>query len=225
MTGLESLTWRKGGGRLVLIGGASGHWATTEGIDRATIAALRRDGPIAFLPTAECENPGYGASFLDRYAALGAPRGCVIPICDAASARDPKNVRALAQASLIYMGGGDTRLLLSTLAGSPALDGLAEAYDAGAVIVGVSAGAIALCAHGVALDPSVGVLEGWSWLPGVIVAPHFTPQRDALLRHALDAHGSSIGLGLPDDLAIAFGPDSEVETWGDGQVAVIGTDR
>ena len=43
-------TWRPGEGWLVLLGGSSGLWSTTEAVDRAAIAAMRRDGPIAFLP-------------------------------------------------------------------------------------------------------------------------------------------------------------------------------
>lgn len=220
MTSLPPLTRRPGLGWLVLIGGASGHWATTEAIDRAAIASMRLDAPIAFLPAAGCE-PEYGTSFLAHYGRLGAPDGYVVPIDDGVSARDPSNVRLLAEAGLVYIGGGDTTRLLATITGSPALDVLAQAYDRGAVIAGASAGAIALAAWGVTLDPSVGVLQGWDWLPEAIVSPHHTPARAELLRAALDEHPQFLGIGVPEDVAFALGPEGEALTWGEGRVDVL----
>lgn len=220
MTSLPRFARRPGLGWLVLIGGASGHWTTTEAIDRAAIASMRLDAPIAFLPAAGCE-PEYGTSFLAHYARLGAPRGYVVPIDDAATARDPGNARLLSEAGLIYIGGGDTTRLLATITGSPALDALAQAYERGAVIAGASAGAIALAAWGVALDPSVGVLRGWDWLPDTIVSPHHTPARSALLRAALDERPQFAGLGIPDDTAVALGPEDEAQTWGEGRIDVL----
>lgn len=217
---IPNLTRRHGAGWLVLIGGASGHWATTEPVDRAAVTSMRRDGPIAFLPAAGCE-PAYGLSFLAHYKRLGAPDGNVVPIEDAAAARDPANARLLADASLIYIGGGDTRQLLDIMTGSLALDALAQAYEAGAVIAGASAGAIALAAWGVPLDPSVLVLEGWDWIPDTIVSPHHSPERSQRLVDATAAHPRHTGLGLPDDVALAFGPSGEAERWGSGEIEIV----
>ncbi len=218
MTQAGPLRWRTGQGWLVLIGGASERWQTTGPIDRAAIAAMSDDSPIAFLPAAGCP-PDYGESFLAHYTRLGAPPGYVVPIHDAASANDPVNARRLAQAGLIYIGGGDTRMLLDTIAGA-ALDALAAAFASGAVIVGMSAGAIALAAWGVSADPGVGVLRGWGWLPNAIVAPHYTPERSPALRAALIDHPQLLGLGIPEDAALALGPRGEVQTWGRAQITV-----
>lgn len=215
-----NLSRRSGLGWLVLIGGASGHWATTQPIDRAAVESIRHDGPIAFLPAAGCE-PEYGPSFLAHYKRLGAPDGYVIPIEDAAAARDPANARLLADASLIYIGGGDTRQLLSIMTGSPALEAMTQAYEAGAVIAGASAGAIALAAWGVPIDPNVIALEGWGWIPDVIVSPHHSPERSARLRGAIAAHPQHTGLGLPEDFALALGPNGETERWGSGEIEVV----
>jgi len=219
-TPLPPLARRPGRGWLVLVGGASGHWTTTEAIDRAAIAAMRRDGPITFLPAAGCE-PEYGTSFLAHYRRLGAPEGDVVEVRDAASARDPTHARRLAEASLVYIGGGDTRELLTIMAGSPALEALAQAHDAGAVIVGASAGAIALSAWGVPLDATVSALEGWRWLPDTIVSPHHEGERADRLRAAIDERPEHAGVGLPDDTALALGPEGEIETWGVARIEVV----
>ena len=212
------LSWRAGSGWLVLLGGSSGLWRATEAIDRAAIDALGRDGPIAFVPAAQCP-PDYGETFLAHYAELGAPPGYVVPVHDQASARDPENVRLLAQAGLIYIGGGETPALLEAMTGSPALDAIALAHAEGAVVVGMSAGAIALAAWGVSIDPDVGLLQGWSWLVNAVVAPHYTPERAAALDGALAQQPHALGIGIPEHTALALGPDGLMRAWGDGDIA------
>jgi len=217
MTQAGPLRWRTGNGWLVLVGG--GRWNTTDAIDRRAIEAMTDEAPIAFVPAAGCP-PDYGESFLAHYARLGAPAGYVVPIHDQASANDPANVRRLTHAGLVYFGGGDTRQLLDAMAGTQALDAVAAAYAAGAVIVGMSAGAAALAAWGVSSDPGVGLLRGWGWLPNAIVAPHYAPARADALHAALREHPQLLGLGIPEDVALALGPNAEVFTWGHGQITV-----
>jgi cyanophycinase len=205
--------WKAGAGWLVLIGGTSDRWRTTEAIDRAAIALTRERGPVAFVPAAGCP-PDYGETFLETYARLGVSDGYVVPVHDATSARDPRNTRLLAGAGLIYFGGGETTQLLETMTATPALEAVAAAYAAGAVVVGMSAGAIALAAWGVPLNPAVGVLQGWGWLPRTIVSVHHTPDRDEGLRTAIAERPEMLGLGLAEDAAIALGPDGSVEQIG-----------
>src|SRR5712692_7012104 len=215
MTQGSPLRWRPGAGWLVLIGG--GLWYTTELIDRKAIAAMSGEKPIAFVPAAGCP-PQYGDSFLAHYAALGAPAGSVMPIFDSASAGDSGNAGRLAEAGLIYFGGGDARKLIGSISGTPAYDAIVAAYASGSVIVGMSAGAMALAEWGVPCDAGVGVLKGWGWLPDMIVAPHFTRDRADALDAALSDHPGTLGLGIPEDVALALGPGGEVETWGTGLI-------
>ena len=204
--------FRPARGWLVLLGGSSGAWPPTEQIDRAAIARMNKDAPIAFVPAAGCP-PDYGASFLETYTRLGAPDGYVVPVHDRPSAHDAENVDLLKRAGLIYFGGGDTTRLLASMTGSPALAAVASAYEAGAVIVGMSAGAIALAAYGVSL--SVGVLQGWGWVPKALVSVHHTPQRDERLARALRGHPEAVAIALPEHAALALGPDGENEQWGE----------
>lgn len=208
------LRWRTGAGWLVLGGG--GDFETTESIDYNAIEAMIEEAPIAFVPAASGSS-NYGDAFLEHYEGLGAPSGYVVPIYDRDSANDVENTQQLARAGLIYIGGGDTRRLLDALHDSRALKAIASAYDTGAVIVGMSAGAMALAAWGVSSDEGVGVLRGWGWLPDVIVAPHYDEDRAQALREALLEQPNMIGLGLPEDTALVFGPDGEIATWGKGQ--------
>lgn len=222
MTAIEKLplTWRAGEGTLVLAGGTTGNWLHTEAIDRAAIAALRRDGPCVFLPAAGCA-PDYGETFMARYAELGGRDARVVPVHDRASAQDGANARLLESAALVYIGGGETPQLLGTMAGSAALDAMARAYGAGAVIAGMSAGAIALAARGLSIDPRIGLLKGWGWAPDLIVAPHYTPERSDELAAAVRRYPASIGLGLPEHVAIVLAPNGAIKARGEGEIAVI----
>jgi cyanophycinase len=201
----------------VLIGGASAHWAATEAIDRAAVAVMSRPGPIAFLPTAKCP-PEYGDTFLRHYALLGAPDGYVVPVHDASTANTAANAELIANASLVYIGGGDTTHLLESMAGSAALDALAAAYEEGAVIAGASAGAIAIASWGLPVDPSIPVVEGWGWLEDVIVSPHYLSERMPRLAEALSERPGALAIGLAEDLALALGPNGEIEEWGKTRV-------
>jgi cyanophycinase len=211
------LRWRAGAGWLALIGG--GRFETTESIDYNAIEAMIDEAPIAFVPAASGA-ADYGEAFLEHYEGLGAPPGYVVPIHDRASANEAGNAQQLARAGLIYIGGGDTQRLLDALHDSAALKAIASAYDNGAVIVGMSAGAMALAAWGVSSDEGVGVLRGWGWLPDAIVAPHYDADRAEALREALLEQPNMIGLGLPEDTALVFSPEGDVATWGRGQVHV-----
>ena len=114
---------------------------------------------------------------------------------DRASAHDAANATLLRDAGLIYFGGGETPQLLASMTGSPAVDAIAESYEHGAVIAGMSAGAIALSAWGVSMG--AGILEGWGWLPRVLVSVHHSVARVAGLSTALRDHPDMLGLGLP----------------------------
>jgi len=208
--------FRPARGWLVLLGGSSGTWPPTEPVDRAAIERMPR-GPIAFVPAAGCP-PDYGESFLATYARLGAPDGYVVEVRDLASARDARNAALLKDAGLVYFGGGDTTRLLAAMTGTPALDAVAAAYERGAVIVGMSAGAIALAAYGVSL--SAGVLQGWGWLPDALVSVHHTPARDEALARAHRDRPGTVAIALPEHAALAIGPDGEVEEWGEPGIGI-----
>ena len=109
---------------------------------RRLSCALSAESPIAFLPAAD-PDPTVGEAFLSFYADLGAPHGYVAPVHDQRSASDPANYRRLVTASLIYIGDGSPQRLIEAVEGTPILEAIATAFDAGAVIVGAGASALA----------------------------------------------------------------------------------
>jgi len=211
MTQAGPVQWRTGAGWLILLGG--GRWEDNETIHSQAISAITDESPIAFIPAAD-PDPMRGEAFLSFYADLGAPPGYVVPIHDQQSANDPANYRRLANASLIYIGGGSLQRLLEALEGTYAIDALATAFDGGAVIVGEDAGAMLLGKWGVNTAQGK-IYPGWGWVSDALIVPHHTPERVAQVRAALQRYPEAIALGIPDCVALALGPEGDLATWTD----------
>jgi cyanophycinase-like exopeptidase len=130
----------------------------------------------------------------------------------------------IAGAGLVYFGGGETTALLGSMTGTPALDAVATSYEKGGVVVGMSAGAIALSAWGVPQNPDIGLLEGWGWLPDTIVSVHHIPARGASLERAVRDRPGMAGIGLAEDVALVFAP-GETRTLGSPQPTLVPAKR
>jgi len=219
MTQAGPVQWRTGAGWLILLGG--GRWEDNETIHSQAISAITDESPIAFIPAAD-PDPMRGEAFLSFYADLGAPPGYVVPIHDQQSANDPANYRRLANASLIYIGGGSLQRLLEALEGTYAIDALATAFDGGAVIVGEDAGAMLLGKWGVNTAQGK-IYPGWGWVSDALIVPHHTPERVVQVRAALQRYPEAIALGIPDCVALALGPEGDLATWTDTDLQVTVT--
>jgi cyanophycinase len=101
---------------------------------------------------------------------------------------------------------------------------MAYAFDTGAVVLGMGIGAAALGAWIGVSNANTGnePEPGWEWMPGTIIEPHFQGTEVAIrLRHLLQTQPHCLGLGIPEGLALALGPEGQVETVGDGEVTVV----
>jgi len=201
------LRWRDGRGWLVLAGGGKPEDITH--ILRAAIGAMSDESPVVFVPTASTASNGdhdTSQRIIAQIETLGGPTGYVVPIFTHTDATDLRNVRRLAQAGLVYLGDGLAQQLITALSNTPTLDALAAVYEAGAIVVAAGAAACALGARGLCEQETV----GWGWLPDALICPHYTEA--STLREAVKAHPECLGLGLPQDTALALGPDNQVQT-------------
>ena len=207
---------------MILAGGGRWEENETDEIDATALGWADLDRPTALLPTAGISTVK-GEALLENYADLGGANGYVVPIFDAAGAQHKENCYLLEQAGLIYISDGPDALdLVRALRGSPALQALARAFDDGAVIVGMGAGAIALGAWIADPDNPGRAEPGWGWLPDVVVEPHFIGTEAAgRLKSLLNTQSACLGLGIPEQSALALGPAGEVENVGPGQVTVV----
>lgn len=222
MTQAGPLRWRSGAGWLVLSGSGGWREGGTGAIDAAVLGWADTDHPMAMLLAAGGSTAD-GEELLEYYADLGGPDGYVVPIFDAADAQRAANCRLLAQAGLIYVGDGPNAPgLVRALRQSPALAAVGQAFSDGASVMAVGTAAIALGAW-VAGPGETGHSErGWGWVHDAIIEPHFAGTKSAVrLRSQLGIHPECLGLGVPENTALALGPTGRVETVGEGQVTVV----
>jgi cyanophycinase-like exopeptidase len=207
----------------MLVGG--GELEDIVDIHRAALEATSDEAPIVYVPTASAKPDAgreRGQLVVEQMEELGGPVGYVAPIFSRADAGDPKNVRRLTQAGIIYLGGGSAQKLVETLAvpsaavpsaaarGTATLDALAAAFAAGAVIIAEGEAACALGAWGLCAD---GVIRaGWDWLPDTLIRPAFDDSAATALRDAIKSRPECLGLGIPPGVALALGPENQVQT-------------
>lgn len=221
MTRAGPLSWLSGEGWIVLIGGEGEEREESGEIDVALLAHADFTRPIAYLPTAS-GSASEGETLLEDYADLGGPRGDIVPLFSPADAGQASNHLLLAEAGIIYIGDGQVLPLVRALSESLALQGMAESFLRGGLIVGVGAGAMALGTWTVGQEEGAPLEPGLGWLQDAVVVPQFVGAAEMpSLQAALRQVPGVVGLGIPQGTALALGPAGQVETWGAGEITVV----
>ena len=120
----------------------------------------------------------------------------------------------LESAQLIILAGGDVRLGWNTFERTGMKDVILDRYAEGAVLVGISAGAIQLGRHGIVEAPeSVGadVFDAFNLVPMVIDVHDERNQWVRLSRTIRALHGAATGLGIPSGGGAIVHADTTIE--------------
>lgn len=161
-------------GYLLLEGGAEFGGKMAEPDLRAIALAGGPNTLLSIIPTAAAPDNNHqraGNNGVRWFHSLGATHVTSLPLIDKASANDPHIAESIAQSRLLYMLGGFTGYLGETLKGSASEQAMLQAYAAGTVIAGSSAGAMVMCQY--YFDPSRRqIIEGLGLLPNTCVLPH-----------------------------------------------------
>ncbi|MBN1668008.1 MAG: Type 1 glutamine amidotransferase-like domain-containing protein [Anaerolineales bacterium] len=172
-------------GYILLEGGAEFGGRMAEPDLAAIALAGGPDAFIGIIPAAAASDHNHrraGNNGLRWFQFLGARLVNVLPLIDTASANQPEMVESVRKSRLLYLLGGFPDYLGKTLAGSLAWQAMVEAYQAGAVIAGSSAGAMVLCSH--YYDPaSQCVSPGLGLIPNACVLPHHNTFGKGWARH------------------------------------------
>lgn len=157
-------------GDLALVGGAE--WSPgCEEIDQQLLEASGTR-EVVVLPTAAAYwHPEQAVQTAASYfSAFGASvKACMV--LRRADAEDKEHAGTVRAARFVYLAGGSVLHLRSVLKSSPVWDALVEAWTAGAVLAGSSAGAMVL--GDAMVDPRGGALTlGLGLLPQLAVLPH-----------------------------------------------------
>ncbi len=162
-------------GYLLLEGGAEFGGRMRDPDRKAMELAGGSEAPIRIIPTAAAPDNNHqraGNNGIRWFQSLGAKDVISLPLVDKVSANEDGIVKSLREAKLIYMLGGFTGYLGETLKESAAWEAVLEAYQAGAVVAGSSAGAMVMCEF--YYDPrQAQVVEGLNLVKNSIVMPHY----------------------------------------------------
>lgn len=200
----------------VAIGGGELRTKSTLPIDRAIadIAKQRageRRANALFLPTASHDSLPYFNTFRKTYTSeLGLKADVVlltkkdVPLA--------KNAAKIACADLIYLGGGDTLHLLDVLKATDVDRMLIDAYNRGAVLCGLSAGAICWFRRMYSdVDITRGNSSQYSLYDGMglidgLVCPHYNHRQADF--DAVVVKNKQTAYAIEDDAAILFYDES-----------------
>ena len=217
--------------QIALIGGNEFSRAC-EPVDRHLLNTLRKRTPkVAIIPTAVGHlTPQTVIDKAVRYFTQLKAEAYEIGIHDESDANDPKITKHLRQSDAIYLTGGDPIYLINSLKNSLFLSELTNLYLSGHMIIGSSAGAMALC-ESMQVPPGSGeLIDGLNLIPNLCILPHYEN-----LAQPPTGETSNSNRSIPSKAAITFiGIDSQtalfldgndLKVLGSGFVTVIGKHR
>lgn len=205
-------------GTLALVGGAE--WRRGCEFDRDLLTASGADDVLVLPTGAAFEQPERTLEAATHwFADLGAE---VVPhrVLTRPDALDPANAEPIRAARFIYLAGSSPMHLRSVLKDSPVWEALVEAWRAGAVLAGTSAGAMVLCDPMV--DPRGGALTlGLGLVTQLAVIPHHdTWSEDKAKRTVKIAPAGMPLVGIDERSALLRAPDGTWSAAGAGAVTV-----
>ena len=203
---------------LVLIGGGEFSFGETREIDEFLLARMPRERRrVAFLPTAS--GSAEYAQHLGKYFHEIDPtvETVNVPIYRGRDNRRQKNLNAILEAGMVYIGGGVTNSLLGTLRESAAEIALREAASNGAIIAAIGAAASSFGTHTRDMRGVTSSIEALGWLPNTVIDAGFD---DTTLRRLMSLPDVRLGVGIPAKTALAIRADGTTQVIGEGQIAV-----
>ncbi len=184
---------------------------------------------IAVIPTASNE-PEMGTYYERVFQRRGVKQVKALNLERRSDCDDADWLEWLAQATGVFLTGGNQLKLSTILGGTPVAKLLRIRNSEGAHIAGTSAGAAYLSEHMIAFGdegstPRAGMVTmcaGLGLTNRIIVDQHFR-QRDRLgrLLTALSYNPFCVGLGVDEDTAAFIAPDETVEVCGTGAVTIV----
>src|SRR5919112_5684909 len=197
-------------GPLLVIGGAEDKLRKRTILKEFVAASGGADARIALIPTAS----SLGDEVVEVYDALFRRLGAgeVVPVRPESrdEAHDPDLVKAVGEATGIFMTGGNQLKLSAIVCGTPLGEAIVEAHRDGVVVAGTSAGASIQSSHMVAFggpgatpkQRMTQVAAGLGLLESVVIDQHFDQRnRYGRLLMIVSESPSLLGIGVDEDTA------------------------
>lgn len=218
-----------GPGILMPIGGAEDKLDDKVILSEFVRLSGGEDARIAIVPTASSiETAGlrYKALFLG----LGAKSSEVVYIGSREDANESENLDLVANATGVFLTGGNQMRLSSIIGGTQLEKMVRERHEAGAVVAGTSAGASILSAHMVAMGASgatpklrmAQMFAGFGLISNVIIDQHFR-QRDRIGRLLALVAGNPglLGIGIDEDTSVIIDNEGLLRVIGQHSVTIV----
>jgi cyanophycinase len=200
-----------------------GRWCRVDTGVRGDRSLLERSGTrdVVVLPTAAAYwHPDKAIETAASYfAGLGATvKACMV--LRRADAEDREHAGAVRAARFLYLAGGSVLHLRSVLKSSPVWEALVEAWGAGAVLAGSSAGAMVL--GDAMVDPRGGALTlGLGLLPQLAVLPHAGDWSEEKTHRTVRLASGGLRIAAIDErTALLRAPDGRWYKRGSGNVTI-----
>ena len=216
-------------GYIIPIGGSENKDTHPVILKRVLALAGGSEANIVILPTASrLEETG---SYYERiFTKLGVGKVSSIPIATRSDCNNPEFAERCAQASGIFLTGGNQLRLSSILGGTAVAQMIRRKNATGTLVAGTSAGASIMSEHmlaggnpdkgpsggGVVLAPGLGLTNA------AVIDQHFS-QRNRLgrLLSAVSLNPFLLGMGIDEDTAAFIDPHGMVEVVGSGTVTIV----
>ncbi len=196
-------TWKDGHGWLVLSGGA----VAGGPIRAAALERIAADGPLVCLSLGSEKDE----ALLNDLQELGAPAGYLVNIL---TEDDPTIREQISSASLVVLPvSTDAAQLRSALVGA-AIEGLATAYQRGAVILTEGPAAPVLGAY-------IPTPDGFGWVEHALIVPGLMSAAESeLVRRMISQQPDVIVIGPAVGSALVLGGDGSIQSWGKQQITI-----
>lgn len=182
-------------------------WDDADGRFVHRLARLAGGGAFraVYLGASNGDQPEYYQLFQAAMAGTGAECRMIpaVPSSD--------DMAFLRSAGLVLLAGGDVQRGWTAFERSGVREAVAQRHQEGAVLVGVSAGAVQLGMAGWPEGRTAELFATWGLVP-FLVGAHAEEGDWAELRAAVRAHdGQAVGFGIPRGGGMAYHPDGTVE--------------
>jgi cyanophycinase len=217
-------------GVLMPIGGAEDKTRPAPVLARFLALAGGVAARIVVISTASSLGDVITAVYLRLFDRLGAAEAIGMRPESRAEADHPRLAGQVAEATGVFLTGGNQMKLSTVLGGTRLGEAIAAAHARGAVVGGTSAGASALSRHMVSFGAEGATPKqrmsqlsaGLGLIDGVVIDQHFSQRnRIGRLLSLVAASPELLGVGIDEDTAAVIDPDGVAEVIGRGAVTVV----
>jgi len=204
------------------MGGGEFSFGETEEFDRFLVEKMPADNrKVAFLPTASGSTE-YAVQLAEHFRTVDPSIEVVnVPVYRDRDAKRGRNAERIAEAGMVYVGGGVTNTLVSTIRGTVVEEAMRAVMDGGGVVAGIGAGACAFGAFARSMVTVGAPIEGLGWIPEALVETGFRGSDDRRFAQLVKVQRIRLAIGIPSTAALAIAPDRRGEILGTGNIAVV----